>query len=96
MWQAEHPQRHGDGFTSGWDDYNMGNFKSNLCGYAAQVGPFGLDFIACFPAFVQVTQDWPLRNLPFTMPAAEAGRKDVVHSDMCMYAVKISVYVPEN
>lgn len=30
MWQAEPPQRQRDGFASGWDDCNIGNFLKSL------------------------------------------------------------------
>lgn len=36
-------------------------------------------FIACFPTFAQVTQDWPLKSLPFTMPTVGFGETNVVY-----------------
>lgn len=39
-------------------------------------------FIACYPTFAQVTQDWPLKSLPFTMPTVGVGETDVVYLDL--------------
>lgn len=60
-------------------------------------------FIACFPTFAQVTQDWPLKSLPFTMPTVGVGETDVVYLDLYLHAMPstcwqsfISVYIAEH
>lgn len=59
-------------------------------------------FIACFPTFAQVTQDWPLKSLPFTMPTVGVGETDVVYLDLYLHAKPStcwqfhSVYIAEH
>lgn len=44
-------------------------------------------FIDSFPTFAQVTQDWPLKSLPFTMPTVAVGETDVVYPDLHLHAM---------
>lgn len=49
-------------------------------------------FIACFPTFAQVTQDWPLKSLPFTMPTVGVGETDVVYLDLYLHAMSYTCW----
>ena len=88
-WQAECQQRQRNSYTSGWDDFKIGNYfmKSNPALKTALASTTGwILFIACFLTFAQVTQDWPLKSLPFTMPTMVVGQTDVVYLDRCLHA----------
>lgn len=47
----------------------------------------GEPFIACFPTFAQVTQDWPLKSLPFTMPTVGVGETEAVYPDLYLHVM---------
>ena len=70
-----------------WDNYGWYLGAKSMLGvffFLLQLGPImlGTTFHS-LPAhlFTQVTQDWVLKSLPFTMPTVGVGQTDVVQMD---------------